>query len=74
MLTVAIALILLAVAVGAIYLLLRSMGEEGVEIAAPGSCRSGRCGVRCSPGSESQGSQEEALPDEAGENKRKDTV
>lgn len=47
MLPVAIALLLLALAVGAIYLLLRNMGEEGVEVAAPGSCKSGRCGVRC---------------------------
>ncbi|MEW6514021.1 MAG: hypothetical protein AB1443_08480 [Pseudomonadota bacterium] len=67
MLTIVIALILLAVAVGAIYLLLRNMGEEGVEIAAPGSCKSGRCGVRCKP-------EEEALPDEAEENQRKDAA
>jgi hypothetical protein len=42
-----IALILLAAAVGAIYLLLKNMGDEGIEVAAPGSCKSGRCGVRC---------------------------
>lgn len=41
-----IALALLAVAVGAIYVLLRNMGEDGIEVAAPGSCKSGQCGVR----------------------------
>lgn len=64
MLTVVIALVLLAVAVGAIYLLLKNMGEDGVEIAAPGSCKSGRCGVRRSL-------KEEAPLDEAGENQQK---
>jgi len=44
---IVIALILLVVAVAAIYLILKNMGQEGVEIAAPGSCKSGRCGVRC---------------------------
>jgi hypothetical protein len=41
-----IALALLAAAVGAIYVLLRNMGEDGIEVAAPGSCKSGQCGVR----------------------------
>ena len=49
MLSILIALIVLAVTVGAIYFLLKSMGEEGIEVAAPGSCKSGRCGVRCAP-------------------------
>jgi hypothetical protein len=44
--TLLIALALLAAAVGAIVLLLKNMGQDGVEIAAPGSCKSGRCGVR----------------------------
>jgi hypothetical protein len=70
MLTVVIALILLAVAVGAIYLLLKNMGENGVEIAAPGSCKSGRCGVRCAPKSEIRSEQEEVLPEEVEETKR----
>lgn len=39
------ALALIAVAAVGIYLLLKSMGENGIEAAAPGSCRSGRCGV-----------------------------
>jgi hypothetical protein len=74
MLTILIALILLAVAVGAIYVLLKNMGEEGIEVAAPGSCNSGRCGVRPPPGNESPGSQAEAPRDEAEEDKRKDAA
>lgn len=46
MLTVLIALALLAAAVAGVYWLLKSMGEDGVEAAAPGSCKSGRCGVQ----------------------------
>ncbi len=41
---VIIAAVLVICAAG-IYLLLKSMGESGVEAAAPGSCRRGRCGV-----------------------------
>ncbi len=48
--TVVVALTLLVVGVGLLYRLLKSMGENGIEAAAPGSCRSGRCGV--SPQSE----------------------
>jgi hypothetical protein len=72
MLTVLIALILLAAAVGAIYLLLKNMGEEGIEVAAPGSCKSGRCGVRCAPVT-SNDHKENAL-DEANEDKLKDAA
>ncbi len=46
MFAVLIALALLAAAVGAIYVLLRNMGADGIEVAAPGSCKSGQCGVR----------------------------
>jgi hypothetical protein len=46
MLVILIALVLGAVSVGGIYLLLRSMGLDGVEAAAPGSCKSGKCGAR----------------------------
>lgn len=67
MLPIVIALIILAVAVGTIYLLLKNMGEEGIEVAAPGSCKSGRCGVRRPPG-------EEALPETAEEGQRKDST
>lgn len=50
MMSVVIALIVLAIAVGAIYWLLKSMREDGIEVAAPGSCKSGRRGIkRCSP-------------------------
>lgn len=40
------AIIVLIAAVGAIYLLLKDMGQDGIEAAAPGSCKSGKCGVR----------------------------
>lgn len=46
MIPVLIAIALLIVCVIGIYFLLRSMGKDGVEAAAPGSCRSGRCGVQ----------------------------
>ena len=49
MFVVIVAIIVLLAAVGAIYLLLKSMGEDGVEVAAPGSCKRGRCGVRTPP-------------------------
>ncbi len=47
MLPFVIALIVMLIGVWVIYLLLKNMGEAGVEVAAPGSCRSGQCGVRC---------------------------
>ncbi|GEM_PF-1153852 len=43
--TMIVVLLALAGGVAAIYYLLRSMGNEGIEAAAPGSCKSGRCGV-----------------------------
>lgn len=46
MFAVLIALVLLAASVAGVYLLLKSMGQDGVEAAAPGSCKSGRCGVQ----------------------------
>jgi hypothetical protein len=45
MFPVLVALVLLFAGVAGIYLLLKNMGEEGIDIAAPGSCRRGRCGV-----------------------------
>lgn len=42
---VIVALVLLLVGVLMIYQFLKNMGEDGIEAAAPGSCRSGRCGV-----------------------------
>ncbi len=76
MLAVFIALILLVAGVGVIYLLLRNMGEEGIEVAAPGSCKSGRCGVRCAPepASEARDEQTQAMLDEADEVKRKEVT
>ncbi len=43
---VLVAIVLLLVSVVGVYLLLKSMGQDGVEAAAPGSCKSGRCGVQ----------------------------
>ncbi len=45
MIAVLVALVLLAAAVAVLYLILKNMSEEGVDIAAPGSCKRGRCGV-----------------------------
>lgn len=45
MLTMLVAVVLLLLSVLGVYLLLKSMGQDGVEAAAPGSCKSGRCGV-----------------------------
>ncbi len=67
-----IAVILLIVAVGAIYLLLKSMGEDGIEVAAPGSCKSGRCGVRTAPVNETSDAVAGNALDDAGETKRKE--
>ena len=58
MFPVVVALIVLAVAVAAIYLILKNMGEEGVEVAAPGSCKRGQCGVRCASGGASRAGQD----------------
>jgi hypothetical protein len=46
MFTVLVVIALLAASVSAIYLLLKSMGQDGIAIAQPGSCKSGQCGVR----------------------------
>jgi hypothetical protein len=71
MFSILIALIVLGVAVGAIYLLLKNMGEDGIEVAAPGSCKSGRCGVRCAPAAEERHEVAGETSDEADEVWRK---
>jgi len=44
MFAVIVALLILFAGVAAIYLLLKNMSEDGVDIAAPGSCKQrGRC-------------------------------
>jgi hypothetical protein len=48
--SVVVALALLVVGLVLIVRLLKSMGESGIEAAAPGSCRSGRCGVAAQHG------------------------
>jgi len=70
MLTVLIALVLLIVAVGAIYLILKNMGEDGIEVAAPGSCKSGRCGVQCAPATKARDEETPEMPAEPEEVKR----
>ncbi len=52
MVTVLVALVLLFAGVAVIYLLLKNMTEDGVDIAAPGSCKRGRCAVQCRPSAE----------------------
>ena len=49
MFAVLVALVLLFAGVAAIYLLLKNMSEEGIDIAAPGSCKRGRCGGSSRP-------------------------
>jgi len=50
MFAVLVALVLLFAGVAAIHLLLKNMSDEGIDIAAPGSCRRSRCGVpNCQP-------------------------
>lgn len=66
MLIALVAIALLIASVGAIYFLLKSMGQDGVEIAAPGSCRSGTCGVRGTAGAEAGYHQQERQPGESG--------
>jgi hypothetical protein len=44
-----VALILLLAGVAVIYLLLKKMSVDGIDIAAPGSCKRGRCGVPRQP-------------------------
>lgn len=74
MFPIVIALIVLAIAVGAIYLILKNMGEEGIEVAAPGSCKSGRCGVRCAPATSGRDQETEEIADVTDEVKRKDAA
>jgi hypothetical protein len=49
MFVVLVALVLLFAGVAVIYLLLKNMSEDGIDIAAPGSCKRGRCGVPSRP-------------------------
>lgn len=58
--TVLVALVLLAAAVAVAYLLLKNMSEEGIEIAAPGSCKRGRCAPQCQSSNEPAEPVEEA--------------
>ncbi len=44
MFAVIVALVLLAAGVAVIYQILKNMSEDGVDIAAPGSCKRNGCG------------------------------
>lgn len=68
MLIFLVAIALLIASVGVIYYLLRSMGQDGVEVAAPTSCKSGQCGVRKMAGSEGGCGQADARYAELDEN------
>ena len=53
-----VAFVLLIAGVGVIYLLLKKMSEDGVDIAAPGSCRRGQCqSSGCRPAPSAQNTQ-----------------
>jgi hypothetical protein len=54
MAAVLIALVLIVVCVGAIYYLLTSMGRDGVDAGAPGSCSSRKYGAQTWKGQEPQ--------------------
>lgn len=45
MFAIVVAIVLFFAIAAGLYLLLKNMGEEGINIAAPGSCQRGRCGV-----------------------------
>lgn len=49
MLAILIALVLLLAGVASIYLLVKKMSDDGIDIAPPGSCRRGRCGIASRP-------------------------
>ncbi len=49
MFAIIVALIFLVAGVAGLYLLVKNMTEEGIEIAPPGSCKRGRCGVPSRP-------------------------
>lgn len=55
MFAVIVALVLLVAGVAVIYQILKNMSEDGVDIAAPGSCRRHGCASsKCAPPQESR--------------------
>jgi hypothetical protein len=65
MLAVIVALVLLAAGVAVIYQILKNMSEDGVDIAAPGSCKRNGCGSsKCAPALE--GDESPLLTEELG--------
>ena len=69
MFAIVVLVVLLIAAVGAVYLILKHMGEDGVEAAAPGSCKSGNCGVRKDTGINTSYRITEEASDEADKNR-----
>lgn len=57
-------ILLLLAGAGLIYVVLKTMGQNGIEAAAPGSCRSGRCGVTPQDAPPDQGEPVAYLPRE----------
>ena len=74
MFAILVALVVLAAAVAAIYLILKNMGEEGIEVAAPGSCKSGKCGVRCDTKAEPAVNHDGLIDTDNDEEKRKEVA
>jgi len=59
MFAIVIAIVLFFAIAAGLYLLLKNMGENGIDIAAPGSCRRGGCGVaRCQPADDAEDGEE----------------
>ena len=66
-----VAFVLLIAGVGVIYLLLKKMSEDGIDIAAPGSCRRGQCqSSGCRPTPSAQNTQLLAAEPESQVNQR----
>lgn len=75
MFAIVVAIVLFFAIAAGLYLLLKNMGENGIDIAAPGSCRRGSCGVaRCQAADDAEEA-EEATPQTAdGSDQSKPTV
>lgn len=74
MFTVFVAIVLFLACVVGVYWLLRSMGQDGVEAAAPGSCKSGSCGVQPKKTAESDSHRVQEQFVQIDEIKRKDAL
>ncbi|NJD25083.1 MAG: hypothetical protein FIB06_06725 [Betaproteobacteria bacterium] len=70
MFAIIVAFILLLAGVGVIYLLLKKMSEDGIDIAAPGSCKRGRCEVPVRQALEDAGEAPQQFAEETGQGRR----